>query len=426
MFYDQYKDLFLDDTSQPFSKQLNNFKRLKFDNKAERIQNPLSLTGANMVQKPTNFLSNENRSNKNTASRYNLHDLDTGKQNYYYPKTDPVKKNKYMNKNDSINEISSSTVPNVLQFNPQKYSSNIFSKPSEKNSYNNIFGVSIDNTLSYGYKNPKINQERFNPVNQSKKFPKRVNFSDNGRNQLQNDLDAYPFRRDDKQDFNTSRFNDKNENFNQHKMYQKARININDQNQPYNPSTSIQSFKRDFNTKELQDRYPYNRIYDNFQAPTDETEYIKNRNLQNSDDQYDSTKVDQNDFDREPSKNKISYDFYTGTNYEQEGHNSAMTGTKNQSRKIFQVFDRQSNIKTNINKMSNETDLQRFGRDLSDARRLNMPKKDAEQLFKVANQIVPPRVYENFMLKNMGQNERIHNFQEAINRRVEIHFDASR
>lgn len=73
-----------------------------------------------------------------------------------------------------------------------------------------------------------------------------------------------------------------------------------------------------------------------------------------------------------------------------------------------------------------ENDLQRFERNLKDARNLNMPKGDAESLLEVANTIVPPVVYEKFMSRNMGNKKRIENYKEAINRRVESHFDKSR
>jgi hypothetical protein len=73
-----------------------------------------------------------------------------------------------------------------------------------------------------------------------------------------------------------------------------------------------------------------------------------------------------------------------------------------------------------------ENDLQRFERNLKDARNLNMPKGDAESLLEVANTIVPPNIFEKFMTRNMGNKKRIENYKEAISRRVESHFDKSR
>ena len=422
MFYESYKDLFLEDKSQPFTKQLNDFKRLKFDSKAERVRNPLTLSGSNIMQNPTSFLSNETKANQHITSRHNVFSTDVGKS-YDYPKTDPIKKNKYNKQNfDSINELNVGCVPNVLEFNPNRYSSSFFLKPDQKNTHSNIFSSHIDNSLVFGHREKsKANQEKF-PSHNSKKLPKRVNFIDNGRNQLEND--SYIFTRDEQQNFNSKRY--ENKNINQHKIYQKSRGNIYDLNQSYNSLSSRQNFKNVYNPKEPS---PYfnNRIYGNYQEPSnDQSEYQTNRNYAEIEDSYNPTKIDPYDFDRDPSKNQITYDFLTGTNYEKEGHISAQTGERNQSQKIFQVFDRKNNIQTSLDKMVNETDLQKFKRDLTDARRMNMPKSEAESQFKMAKTIVPPQIYENFMLNSMGNPKRIQDFQRAINRRVEMHSDESR
>ena len=71
-------------------------------------------------------------------------------------------------------------------------------------------------------------------------------------------------------------------------------------------------------------------------------------------------------------------------------------------------------------------ELDKFKRDLADARRWNMPKQEADDLFHVANSVVPPVVYENFMMRNMGNGERIANFKKAISKRVERKFDDGR
>lgn len=73
-----------------------------------------------------------------------------------------------------------------------------------------------------------------------------------------------------------------------------------------------------------------------------------------------------------------------------------------------------------------ENDMTKFKRDLADARRFNMPYEEAEQLIEVANSIVPPVIYENFMQKNMHNKERIENYKSAIDRRMKVHFDTTR
>ena len=127
----------------------------------------------------------------------------------------------------------------------------------------------------------------------------------------------------------------------------------------------------------------------------------------------------------------------TGQDYGKKDLQSYRTAENNASIGMIGVFEKMKKLgdpndkndaqfQKDFQNEPTETDLEKFKRDLENARRMNMPKDEAENLFEIANSIVPSKVYEKFMRKNMHNKDRIENYKKAINKRVELHFDQNR
>lgn len=113
------------------------------------------------------------------------------------------------------------------------------------------------------------------------------------------------------------------------------------------------------NTNVRYDKKLYNRNYNE-----DMQEKSKMTNMQVSFGQYMPEKVDPNDLDRNPTKNKISYDFMTGKNYEKEKQLNELAANRNKSIGMLGIFDEMRVNKNEQNKQKQiETELQRFERD---------------------------------------------------------------
>lgn len=160
------------------------------------------------------------------------------------------------------------------------------------------------------------------------------------------------------------------------------------------------------------------------QPKVDNSQYREAGVLKKSDEFGQHNRIDDDDIERFGFKNRITYDFMTGNDYEKADKVGHMTSIKNQSIGVVDIFDKIKNMKSQDEEKEN--DMTKFKRDLADARRFNMPYEEAEQLIEVANSIVPPVIYENFMQKNMHNKERIENYKSAIDRRMKVHFDTTR
>lgn len=73
-----------------------------------------------------------------------------------------------------------------------------------------------------------------------------------------------------------------------------------------------------------------------------------------------------------------------------------------------------------------EIQLQRFKRDLRDAKRMNVPCDEEAMHSNILNTVIEPYKYKSFLEKNKDNPQRIESFKNAINDRIQNYFDKDR
>lgn len=276
-------------------------------------------------------------------------------------------------------------------------SNNSYTQPTQKNKPISQYDIYASNSR---------NQADFN--SDSFKNPIKTNFSTKNHTYNKNPGTFFNYEKNPESSFSNE--------YSQPNKYNKENYSFNDRAK----STNLPA--RSNHNEFLQENRTRNMGYET--NPILESQNSSNQN---------DTKI----IDRNASKNKISYDFMTGNDYEKKDKASFNTGKSNQSVGFMGILEKmkrlgdpndksEMQLNNNFQDEPTENDLDKFKRDLENARRMNMPKEEAENLLEIANSIVPSKIYEKFMRKNMHNKERIDNFKKAINKRVELHFDQNR